>query len=599
MKTSRRAKLAGVLALGLVATACAGSRVAEDKSQAQTTAAGASTPAGQASGAPASGAATGSGSAAAPADNGKMIAQLTFPSEADPSVGNLVNYNPYSPKPLTSSWLYEPLMIQNGMTCEITPWLATEYKWNADYTQLVFTIRDGVKWSDGQPFTAKDAAFTFNLAKQYPGLDKAGIWNETYGAPAKSVTASGNTVTLDFTGNAAAKFGAIVSAQTKILPEHVYSKVGDPTKYVDKEPVGTGPFKVGSYNGRQLELLRRDDYWQADKVKVQKLILSGTYEAPQAALALSNGQLDAYWGEIPNPEKTFVAKNPQTNHFWYAPNGINVLTPNLTKAPYNDPKFREAIAYAMDKDAASLKATYNIMKPADQAGLKLPAMEKMLPDKYAADGGAATVLPYDTAKAEQLLDAAGYKKGADGFRTNKDGSPLTINFSVQAGWIDFQAMADVVVNGLKAVGLNAKSTASAPDSVDQQKKSGNFDMLFEYLHGGCNFATGFGAKLASDQIPHKVGDVDTIFPNVERFKDPAVDAAVKKLGETADPAEQKALVGQLVEVMMTQYPVISLIYAPSRILYTTKNAVGWPSADNQYANPSDDRLIILTHLTAP
>ncbi len=58
-----------------------------------------------------------------------------------------------------------------------------------------------------------------------------------------------------------------------------------------------------------------------------------------------------------------------------------------------------------------------------------------------------TVLPYDPAKANQLLDAAGYAKGADGFRTNKDGSPLAITFSVQADYIDFRAMADVVVAG--------------------------------------------------------------------------------------------------------------------------------------------------------
>ena len=87
------------------------------------------------------------------------------------------------------------------------------------------------------------------------------------------------------------------------------------------------------------------DYWQADKIKVEKLVLEGNYDANQAALKLRTGGLDFYTGELPNPEKTFVAQDPELNHFWYAPNGLTVLAPNLTKKPFNDVKFREALAY--------------------------------------------------------------------------------------------------------------------------------------------------------------------------------------------------------------------------------------------------------------
>ena len=74
--------------------------------------------------------------------------------------------------------------------------------------------------------------------------------------------------------------------------------------------MSTGPFKVGSYNGRRLELVRRPDYWQADKIKVEKLVLEGNYDANQAALKLRSGELDFYSGEIPNPQKTFVEADP-------------------------------------------------------------------------------------------------------------------------------------------------------------------------------------------------------------------------------------------------------------------------------------------------
>lgn len=516
---------------------------------------------------------------------GGMIPQLTFPSEAQGAAGGLANYNPYSPTKLTEKWLFESLLIRNGLTCGITPWLASGHKWEGP-NKLRFTIRDGVKWSDGEPFTAKDVAFTFNLAKQYPAIDKAGLWNDSFGAPASAVTAEGDTVVVDFTGKAGGKFDSIISLP--ILPEHVYSKVGDPAKYVDKTPVNTGPFKIGSYNGRRLVLERRADYWQADQVKVKKLVLEGQYDAAQAALKLRSGQLDAF---IPNPDRTFVSADPDKNKFWYPPNGMVALTMNLERPPFNDVKFREATAYAMDKEEMSKKATYGIMKPASQSGLKLPYAEKWLPSRYSA---ADTMIPYDPAKAGRLLDAAGYQKGPDGKRTNPDGSPINLTFSVHAGFIDTAALADVVVRGLNAVGVNTKIVAIAPESVDAQKKSGDFDMMFEYMHGGCEMARNFGAVLHSSQIPTK----NEIRSNVQRWRDPATDAIVDKLTGTIDEAEQKALVGELVDTMMTKFPVMLLIEAPARIIHRTDKAVGWPSAKDPYAQPVDDRLLILTHLRA-
>ena len=390
------------------------------------------------------------------AADGNVIGQLSFPAEADNSVGGLANYNPLAAKPLVQTgYFFEPLIVRNNLSCSETPWLATGKTWTGS-TKLTFDIRQGVTWSDGQPFTAKDVAFTFNLGKQYPAADKAGIWSDTFGGKATSVVAEGTKVVLTFSGPAVGKYEGII--KTFMLPEHVYGKVGDPTKYIDKAPVGTGMFLVDTFNGRRLTMKRNPDYWQADKVKVQKVVLEGTFDASSAALKLRAGQLDAYWGEIPNPEKTFVAADPRENKFWYAPNGSTVLTTNTTQKPFSDVKFRQAMSYAMDKESMSLKATYGIMDPASQTGLKLPYQQPLLPSTYTAQN---STLPYDPAKAGALLDAAGYAKGADGFRTNPDGSPLALNFTVQAGFIDYLALADVVAQGLNAAGVRTKVTASS------------------------------------------------------------------------------------------------------------------------------------------
>jgi len=107
-------------------------------------------------------------------------------------------FNPFNPAVNLQSlgFIYEPLVHVSVVgNSKETPMLATAYAWSADAKSIVFTIRDGVKWSDGQPFSAEDVAFTFNLMKAHPSLDLYALWT---GAGLNSVTAAGNKVTMSF-----------------------------------------------------------------------------------------------------------------------------------------------------------------------------------------------------------------------------------------------------------------------------------------------------------------------------------------------------------------------------------------------------------------
>ncbi|HKT36848.1 MAG TPA: ABC transporter substrate-binding protein, partial [Ktedonobacterales bacterium] len=90
------------------------------------------------------------------------------------------NFNPYNTSNLTTSQgvIYETLLFFNRGDESITPWLASGYQYSSDLTQITFTIRPNVKWSDGQPFTSDDVAFTLNELKQYPAMDLNGLWNQ-------------------------------------------------------------------------------------------------------------------------------------------------------------------------------------------------------------------------------------------------------------------------------------------------------------------------------------------------------------------------------------------------------------------------------------
>ena len=513
------------------------------------------------------------------------IRELVLPAENGNAVQDLVNYNPYSLSPLTSQWLYEPLMLQNQYTCAFVPWLVTGYRFTTADT-LVMTVRQGVKWSDGQPFTAQDVAFTLNAAKKYPGMDRSGLWTGAYGSTATAVTASGDTVTITSKGSLAAKLTDLMQT-TRVLPQHVYGKVGDITKYIDKKPVGTGPFLVKSYNGRRLTLVRNPGYWQADTIKVQQISQEGSYDTNSAALKLRSGALDLYTGDIPNPVAS--VRRTGVTDFDYSPAGTTVLAPNDAKAPTSDARFREALAYAIDKERVSRNATFGVMKQGSQTMLKLPLQADALP---AADRTTKGYIPYDPKKAERLLTTAGYKKGADGFFTEPDGRPISLVFTVQAGFIDYLAMADVITRQLNAIGVRTKEIVTDPGAVDSDRKTGSFDLALDYVGGTCARAKDLGGHLATENIP-KAKDA-AVNLNTERFSDKATDAVVDQYLGTTDPKLQQQYLDKIIGVYTTQFPVIALQYAPQRLIYNTQVASGWPSASDAY--PTDQLLLVMTHL---
>jgi len=127
------------------------------------------------------------------------------------------------------------------------------------------------------------------------------------------------------------------------------------------------------------------------------------------------------------------------------------------------------------------------------------------------------------------------------------------------------------------------------------EKSGKFDMMINFVGSGCDYANGLGATLDSSQFP----TTTSVKGNVERFSDPKVGAAVKALTGTTDKAAIKQQVGVLADTMMTQFPVMPILYAPARGIYRTDHAVGWPTEQDPYANPQDNFIAIMTHLVPP
>ena len=495
------------------------------------------------------------------------------------------NFNPYSPNVLSGSDLmFETLYIINGANCQETPWLASAYSW-VDPQTLTYTLRDGVTWSDGQPFTANDVVFTFQMLQKFPALDANGIWQFTTG-----VSANGNQVTLTFNAPSVPQFYRL--ALVKIVPQHIWSTVADPTTFVNDKPVGTGPFTFDSFNGQQLSMVRNPNYWQANAIKVQRIVYKGSQEGQVDQLNMAKGVYDWNSMFIPDVEKTYVSKDQDHNKYWFVPDAPISLYMNLTQAPFNDPKFREGIAYAINRQDIVNKAVFGYMQPASQTGLVLPIQQANLAPNLPTPNG---VIPYDPTTALAKLNAAGYKQDSDGNLLGLDGKPINFTFQVESGWTDWVQASSVLKDNLKGIGINMDVQAATPDIVINNRDVGEYQTTFGVPPGGCSTFRVFYEPLATAQTA-PIGT--KALSNAIRYSDPATDQLLSQLQSAATPQAQLPLIQQLQNVMMTQFPFLPLWYGPIWFEFRTANAVGWPSADNPYCSPRD-MLIWLTHLTAP
>src|SRR5579875_339523 len=157
------------------------------------------------------------------------------------------NFNPFSPTSASNilgstALVYEPLiqydLVKPGTTY---PWLATGYSWSNGGKTITFTIRSGVTWSNGSPFSASDVAYTFNLLKEYPAINTNGLQITSASAP------NATTAVISFSSPAYSEL-YYIAGSTWIVPQSVWSKIGNPSTYSDPNTIGTGPYVLSTYS---------------------------------------------------------------------------------------------------------------------------------------------------------------------------------------------------------------------------------------------------------------------------------------------------------------------------------------------------------------
>ncbi|HEY2308894.1 MAG TPA: ABC transporter substrate-binding protein, partial [Streptosporangiaceae bacterium] len=238
------------------------------------------------------------------------------------------DFNPFNLSYISFSLgnVYEPLMFVDTLqNAKASPWLATSYAWSNGNKTLTFTIRKGVKFSNGDPLTPADVVYTFNLLKTHKTLDINSLWSAL-----SSVTQSGDNVVMQFKTVAVPNFYYIAD-QVGIVDQKVWSKIANPVTYPDKNPVGTGAYEVSSKTctPQNIKYTANPHYWQSGLPKVGTVNYPAFLTNDTANTYLATGQ--AQWGSqfIPNIHTFYLSKSPNY-HYWFPPVANVSMFVNLT-----------------------------------------------------------------------------------------------------------------------------------------------------------------------------------------------------------------------------------------------------------------------------
>lgn len=498
------------------------------------------------------------------------------------------SHNPYLGDSSASKYgyakvIFEPLALVNPTgDLGTTPWLAESVEWNDAYTELTVVPRSGVKWSDGEDFTADDIVFTFD---QY--LD--GKLADSQGLHYEGATVDGDKVTLKF---ADSKFTAQARVlHTPIVPKHIWENIEDPNTDPltdDGLVVGTGPYVLSSWTTEAVTLTANEDYWGGE-LAVPELHYVSYGDNAALTTALASGEADWAQAFLPQIQESYLDVDPD-NQFLVSPTaGAGTLFMNLQTKPFNDPALREALAWTINRDdyvdiarEGASEAVWNV------TGLGTLLEDEIIPEYKDAN------YSVDVDKAKEILTDAGYTWKSDKL-IDPDGEAVSFSISVPSGWSDWNTEQALIAEELdEALGIEVKVDQPDWGGWDAARQEGSFQAIIHWLEDTGNV---YGLY-TSTMDPKWIVD-DKAQYNFGRFDDPAVTEALNTYANASTDEERAEASAVMQKAFAEEVPAIPLGAHPLLGEFNTRNYVGWPSEDDQYASgdPTQPGIVqVLTNL---
>jgi peptide/nickel transport system substrate-binding protein len=413
---------------------------------------------------------------------------------------------------------------------------------SSDGLTYTFKLRDGLKWSDGQPITADDVVFTYKIAYDAAYKDFASPRRGDLETYIDSVTAPDPTTVVIKTKTVFAPFLGAHSTYG-ILPKHVLGsldgKALNTADFNNAPTVVNGPFKFVKWDkGQQVTLERNDGYWGGAPYLDQWI-----YKVLPDSVAVTNqlktGEIDigpvdpGQYDNLKGTDSVEIKEFPVPNFTFYA---YNLDPAKPAGKLFGQREVRQALLYALNRQQIVTAVFFGHGEVANSVEPPTSWVYKEKPK---------VLYTFDKAKAEQLLETAGWVKGSDGIRA-KGGVKLKFTMITNAGNKQRESMLTVMQQSWKDIGVDATpSLIQFPQLVTQIVDTRTFDM----------FLVGFNWSVDPDEAPlyHSRNTVPGGF-NGAFFKNSEVDKILDDALATLDKNKRKELYGQFQDIMSEEVP---------------------------------------------
>ncbi|SFP67042.1 peptide/nickel transport system substrate-binding protein [Mesorhizobium sp. NFR06] len=421
----------------------------------------------------------------------------------------------------------------------LEPRLALSWQGATDGLSVTFKLRDGVKWHDGKPFTSADVAFSaLSIWKPLQNLGRTVFKDlEAVDTP--------DELTAVFKFAKPTPFQLIrnaLPALSSVVPKHVYEVGKIEENPANNAPVGTGPFKFAEYKaGQYYRLSKNDAYWGKDEPYLDEIVYQVLPDRTSAAAGLEAEEIQlAAFSAVPLADLGRIAKVPGLKVITKGYEGLTyqlVVEINHRRKELADLKVRQAIAHAIDKDFV-VKTIF-----LGYAATATGPVPKNDPQFYTAD---VPTYPFDVAKANALLDEAGYKRADDGKR-------FALKLLPAPYFNETKQFGDYLRQALAAIGIDAEIVNN--DSA-AHIKAVYTDHAFDLAVGPPVFR---GDPAISTTILVQSGIPDGVpFSNQGGYKNPDLDALIAKASETLDTTARTELYKQFQKKVAADLPLINV-----------------------------------------
>jgi peptide/nickel transport system substrate-binding protein len=505
--------------------------------------------------------------------------------------------------------LYESLFFYDMLSGKLEPLLAKSYTQTDE--AITVELHEGTHWNDGKPLTAEDVKYTFDLGKRFKSVPVAPIWS--YLEEVKAEDARRVTFVIDKTQkNPLVILDAL--QDIRIVPKHIVEpelvrlkgSIDEFNKLkFDKNPVGSGPYRLHSFSSEKVVTERDDAYWgikslYEGKAPAPKYIVHPIYKSnDHFSVALQQGRLDAsstfvprIWLKQKKGVQSWYPKEP-----FFIPSAVPMLYINAQKKPLDDAHLRRAMAFAINYRDIRELAVSGYSEPL-KPGLILPfGLEAKYYNEEDVQKYGATV--YDPARAKAELAAGGYKPiwDAEGkLLETRDASGRrmpTVTIKSPTGWSDWESIVRIAVKSMREVGIDARERFIDASVYWGAQSTGDFDLVMITPASAPTPSkpwSRFDAVVSTkDFLP--MGE--KMYKNMGRFNDPKGAAYEKRFDELLNlipklknEQELVAAYRELNVLYMQHQPTLPLVYRPDAFYeFNGKHWQNFPTSDKPSLPP--------------